>query len=95
MYLDHGCLFIQEEIQKKCKKVRGRPDGFAMSKFLKSASNASLTFLLVRDLMEVFLVLGEKNTIWNWCNFQDIEQNTICEWIDFYIIFSFINIHNK
>jgi len=60
-YVFGSWLFVYSRRDtKKCKKVRGRPDGFAMSKFLKSASNASLTFLLVRDLMEVFLVLGEK-----------------------------------
>ena len=60
-YVFGSWLFVYSRRDtKKCKKVRGRPDGFALSKFLKSASNASLTFLLVRDLMEVFLVLGEK-----------------------------------
>jgi hypothetical protein len=60
-YVFGSWLFVYSRRDtKKCKKVRGRPDGFAMSKFLKSASNASLTFLLVRDLMEVLLVIAEK-----------------------------------
>ena len=45
--------------QKKCRQVRGRRDGWQPGKFLKSASNAALMFLILRDFIEIlFAAMG-------------------------------------
>ena len=43
--------------QKKCKKVRGRKDGWKPAKFIRTASNAALMFVILRDFMEIFFAL--------------------------------------
>ena len=46
--------------QKKCRQVRGRRDGWQPGKFLKSASNAALMFLILRDFIEIlFAAMGK------------------------------------
>jgi hypothetical protein len=40
--------------RKKCKKSRGREDGWQLGKFLKSASIGSVAFVILKDVIELF-----------------------------------------
>jgi len=47
-------LIFSMRDKKKCKKVRGREDGWQLGKFLKSASLGSIAFVILRDLLDLF-----------------------------------------
>ena len=40
--------------RKKCKKSRGREDGWQLGKFLKSAAIGSVAFVILKDVIELF-----------------------------------------
>lgn len=45
--------------QKRCRQVRGRRDGYKPAKFLKTAANGALMFLILRDFIEIlFAAMG-------------------------------------
>jgi len=46
--------------QKRCRQVRGRRDGYKPAKFLKTAANGALMFLILRDFIEIlFAAMGK------------------------------------
>ena len=46
-------LIFSMRDKKKCKKARGREDGWQLGKFLKSASIGSIAFVILRDFIEL------------------------------------------
>lgn len=79
--------------QKRCKQVRGRRDGWKPAKFLKTAANGALMFLILRDFIEILFAamgrlpyIGSVITVFNSLPFVNVFVGTSTAAVITYII---------